>query len=225
MNQLTKVFEGNEVRVVGTPEQPLFVLTDVCDVLEIGNSRDVRRRLEDDVVTIDTIVDKLGRKQKVTVIDEDGLYDVILESRKPQAKRFRKWVTSEVLPSIRKTGSYEVPQGVPLAELFQATAQLLVKQTETEVAITELTEKVDERMTLDYGQQLAVERAKKKRAEHIWKELEERPSELYETKRKLYGRFGSDLKRAFAVSSYRDIRQNQFDEAISYVSNWRPALI
>ncbi len=80
-------------------------------------------------------------------------------------------------------------------------------------------------MTLDYGQQLAVERAKKKRAEHIWKELEERPSELYETKRKLYGRFGSDLKRAFAVSSYRDIRQNQFDEAISYVSNWRPALV
>lgn len=108
MNQLTDIFEGNEVRVVGTPEQPLFVLADVCDVLEIGNSRDVRRRLEDDVVTIDTIVDKLGRKQKVTVIDEDGLYDVILDSRKPQAKRFRKWVTGEVLPSIRKNGGYMI---------------------------------------------------------------------------------------------------------------------
>lgn len=224
MNQLTKVFEGNEVRVVGTPEQPLFVLADVCKVLDLNNVSQVKARLEEGVISNEVFQTSTGAKT-LTVIDEDGLYDVILDSRKPQAKRFRKWVTSEVLPSIRKSGSYEVPQGVPLAELFQATAQLLVKQTETEVAITDLTEKVDERMTLDYGQQLAVERAKKKRAEHIWKELEERPSELYETKRKLYGRFGSDLKRAFAVSSYRDIRQNQFDEAISYVSNWRPALV
>lgn len=224
MNQLTKVFEGNEVRVAGTPEQPMFVLADVCKVLDLNNVSQVKARLEEGVISNEVFQTSTGAKT-LTVIDEDGLYDVILDSRKPQAKRFRKWVTSEVLPSIRKSGSYEVPQGVPLAELFQATAQLLVKQTETEVAITDLTEKVDERMTLDYGQQLAVERAKKKRAEHIWKELEERPSELYETKRKLYGRFGSDLKRAFAVSSYRDIRQNQFDEAISYVSNWRPALV
>ncbi len=224
MNQLTKVFEGNEVRVAGTPEQPMFVLADVCKVLDLNNVSQVKARLEEGVISNEVFQTSTGAKT-LTVIDEDGLYDVILDSRKPQAKRFRKWVTSEVLPSIRKTGSYEVPHGVPLAELFQATAQLLVKQTETEVAITDLTEKVDERMTLDYGQQLAVERAKKKRAEHIWKELEERPSELYETKRKLYGRFGSDLKRAFAVSSYRDIRQNQFDEAISYVSNWRPALV
>lgn len=224
MNQLTKVFEGNEVRVAGTPEQPMFVLADVCKVLDLNNVSQVKARLEEGVISNEVFQTSTGAKT-LTVIDEDGLYDVILDSRKPQAKRFRKWVTSEVLPSIRKSGSYEVPQGVPLAELFQATAQLLVKQTETEIAITELTEKVDERMTLDYGQQLAVERAKKKRAELIWKELEERPSELYETKHKLYGRFGSDLKRAFAVSSYRDIRQNQFDEAISYVSNWRPALV
>ncbi len=139
----------------------------------------------------------IDRAKTLTVIDEDGLYDVILDSRKPQAKRFRKWVTSEVLPSIRKSGSYEVPQVVPLAELFQANGSTTRQTDGDRSGNHDLTEKVDERMTLDYGQQLAVERAKKKRAEHIWKELEERPSELYETKRKLYGRFGSDLKRAF----------------------------
>lgn len=222
MNQLTKVFEGNEVRVVGTPEQPLFVLADVCKVLNLSNPSEVAKRVREKYRS----KNNLGRQGQAVTVNEAGLYQVIMRAdQTPVAERFQDWVYEDVLPSIRKTGSYEVPQGVPLAELFQATAQLLVKQTETEVAITDLTEKVDERMTLDYGQQLAVERAKKKRAEHIWKELEERPSELYETKRKLYGRFGSDLKRAFAVSSYRDIRQNQFDEAISYVSNWRPALI
>lgn len=222
MNQLTKVFEGNEVRVVGTPEQPLFVLADVCKVLNLSNPSEVAKRVREKYRS----KNNLGRQGQAVTVNEAGLYQVIMRAdQTPVAERFQDWVYEDVLPSIRKTGSYEVPQGVPLAELFQATAQLLVKQTETEVAITELTEKVDERMTLDYGQQLAVERAKKKRAEHIWKELEERPSELYETKRKLYGRFGSDLKRAFAVSSYRDIRQNQFNEAISYVSNWRPALI
>ncbi len=113
----------------------MFVLADVCKVLDLNNVSQVKARLEEGVIS-NRWFPNIDRAKTLTVIDEDGLYDVILDSRKPQAKRFRKWVTSEVLPSIRKSGSYEVPQGVPLAELFQATAQLLVKQTETEVAIT-----------------------------------------------------------------------------------------
>lgn len=78
----------------------------MCDVLEIANPRDSVSRLhKDDVGTTDTI-DRLGRSQRVTTVNESGLYDVILDSRKPQAKRFRRWVTSEVLPSIRKDGGY-----------------------------------------------------------------------------------------------------------------------
>ena len=116
MNQLTKTFEGHNVRIVGTSEKPLFVLTDVCDVLEIGNARQVKARLEKDVISTDTL-QTTGGPQQVTVINEDGLYDVILDSRKPQAKRFRKWVTSEVLPSIRKHGGYLTPEKVEEALL------------------------------------------------------------------------------------------------------------
>ncbi|WP_214783267.1 phage antirepressor [Exiguobacterium sp. S3] len=117
MNQLVKTFEGHNVRIIGSESNPLFVLTDVCKVLEIGNARQVKTRLEDGVISNDVILDSMNRPQEVTVINEDGLYDVILDSRKPQAKRFRKWVTSEVLPSIRKHGGYLTPEKVEEALL------------------------------------------------------------------------------------------------------------
>ncbi|WP_214771568.1 BRO family protein [Exiguobacterium sp. s133] len=109
MNRLVGVFEGNEVRMAGTPESPLFVLADVCKVLDIGNASDVKKRLEEGVVGIEVFQTTTGAKT-LTVINEDGLYDVIFDSRKPEARRFRKWVTSEVLPAIRKTGKYKAPK-------------------------------------------------------------------------------------------------------------------
>lgn len=95
---------GN-IRTTGTPEQPLFCLADVCKAVELDPSQ-VMKRLDDGVVTIHPIPDRLGRMQQANFVNEDGLYDVILDSRKPEAKVFRKWVTSEVLPSIRKHGAY-----------------------------------------------------------------------------------------------------------------------
>ena len=80
-----------------------FCLRDVCEVLELCTQK-VVQRLEDDVLSKYPIVDSLGRTQQATFVNEDGLYDTILESRKPHAKKCRKWVTSEVLPSIRKHG-------------------------------------------------------------------------------------------------------------------------
>lgn len=71
-----------EVRVAGTSEQPLFCLADVCKVLELGNPSQVKTRLEDGVITNEVIPDSIGRQQEMTFINEDGLYDVILDSRK-----------------------------------------------------------------------------------------------------------------------------------------------
>ena len=85
--------------------EPLFCLTDVCKILEL-RAPDVKRRLDDAVVSNHTVKDSLGRKNLMSFVNEDGLYDAILDSRKPEAKAFRKWVTSEVLPQIRKTGGY-----------------------------------------------------------------------------------------------------------------------
>jgi anti-repressor protein len=105
-----KIFENEQfgkVRIaMSESNDPLFCLADVCRVIGITNARNVRSRLEeDDVRQMDTI-DSLGRNQQVTFITESGLYDVIIRSESEKAKPFRKWVTSEVLPSIRKHGVY-----------------------------------------------------------------------------------------------------------------------
>ncbi len=225
MNQLTKVFKGNNIRMVEENGSPLFVAVDVAFTLGYQKPNNAINRHCKGAALKRGITDSIGRVQEMRVIRESDVYRLVINSKLPAAEDFENWVMEEVLPSIRNTGSYEVPKNIPFAELFTATAQLLEKQGETEAAITTLTEKIDLRMTLDYGQQLAIERAKKRRAEDLWKELSERPSDLYDSKAKLYGRFGSDIKRAFAVASYRDIRQNQFDEALSYVTHWRPALV
>lgn len=111
-----KIFENasfGEIRVAGTSENPLFCLADVCKAIGIANARDVRNRLdEDDVVLTDTI-DSMGRTQQANFVTEAGLYDVIIRSDSEKAKPFRKWVTSEVLPSIRKSGSYSVTNAQP----------------------------------------------------------------------------------------------------------------
>lgn len=109
MSNELQVFNSEEfgkIRVSGTPDYPLFCLADLCKMLEIGNPSDVKNRLGDGVVSIEVIFDALGRKQNAAFVNEDGLYDVILDSRKPEARRIRKWITSEVMPSIRKHGVY-----------------------------------------------------------------------------------------------------------------------
>jgi anti-repressor protein len=102
-------YEGSEVRTVMIDGKPWWVLKDVCDILEIGNSGNVAARLDEDEKGIHT-VDTLGGKQELTVISESGLYSTMLLSRKPEAKKFKRWITHEVIPAIRKHGGY-IPVG------------------------------------------------------------------------------------------------------------------
>ncbi|ERJ97341.1 BRO family protein [Ruminococcus callidus ATCC 27760] len=101
------VFEGSTVRTVQMNGEPLWVLKDVCGVLDISNSRNISARLDDDEKGV-YLVDTPGGVQNMTIISESGLYATIMRSDKPQAKPFRKWVTSEVLPAIRKHGMYAI---------------------------------------------------------------------------------------------------------------------
>src|SRR5699024_8462398 len=112
MNKLTKIVDGQNLMIVENDGEPKFLLKDVCNILELSNPRQVKTRLEDDVISNYPIQDSLGRTQQATFVNEDGLYDVILDSRKPEAKRFRKWITSEVIPSIRKHGAYATPDTI-----------------------------------------------------------------------------------------------------------------
>lgn len=132
MNENLQIFENpdfGQVRVILQENgEPLFCLADVCFILELTPSK-VAQRLEDDVLSKYPISDSLGRQQDTNFINEEGLYDVILGSRKESTKPFRKWVTSEVLPSIRKTGSYSVRQKLPqtFAQALRAYADEVEK--------------------------------------------------------------------------------------------------
>lgn len=103
-----KVFDykGREVRTVEQDGELWWVLKDVCDVLTLTHPEMVAKRLDRDEANQIGVIDSLGREQKTTVINEAGLYNVILRSDKPEAKDFKRWVTHEVLPSIRKHGAY-----------------------------------------------------------------------------------------------------------------------
>ncbi len=129
MNELQVFnYESNEVRTVMIDGEPWFVLKDVCQVLGISKYRDVASRLDDDERGLFKM-DTLGGLQEMTIINESGLYSVILRSDKPEAKPFRKWVTSKVLPSIRKTGEYSTSKTIQdTTKASLAEARLLNSQ-------------------------------------------------------------------------------------------------
>lgn len=130
MNEL-KIFNYNnmEVRTVERDGEPWFVLRDVCEVLDLTTPSRVAERLDPDEVSQTHITDSLGRQQETTIINESGLYNVILRSDKPEAKPFRKWVTSEVLPSIRRNGGYIAGQDNMTPEELMAAALVVANKT------------------------------------------------------------------------------------------------
>ena len=107
MITLFKNPQFGEVRVAELNNEPVFCLADLCKILDL-TPKGVKQRLSDEVISNYPIIDSLGRNQNALFVNEDGLYDVILDSRKPEAKQFRKWVTGEVLPAIRKSGGYMI---------------------------------------------------------------------------------------------------------------------
>lgn len=130
MNELVAFdFESHPVRIVtGTDGQPHFVAADICDALQIVEVHRSVARLDDDEKGRH-IVTTPGGPQEMTVVNEAGLYNLILRSRKPEAKRFKRWVTHEVLPSIRKTGAYAAPGSIaalPAPTQDRVTSILLI---------------------------------------------------------------------------------------------------
>lgn len=112
-------FQENEVRIVDVDGEPWFIAKDVAEILGYSETAMMTRRLDDD----ESISAKLaGMNMKSTLINESGLYNAVLGSNKPEAKAFKKWVTSEVLPSIRKTGSYfRSSSGLPSSDVLMKT--------------------------------------------------------------------------------------------------------
>ena len=161
MDNQIQVFNSpqfGDVRIVlGEDNEPCFCLKDVCNVLGL-RSNDVNQRLDKGVVSTHPLCTS-GGTQQVKFVNEDGLYDVILDSRKPEAKAFRKWVTSDVLPSIRKNGAYMTDEALEkallspdfgirlfekLKEERQARYALEVQQREQQALLLQKDERIEE---------------------------------------------------------------------------------
>lgn len=119
MQALSFSFENNAVRTLGTPETPLFVALDVCGALGHTNPRKAIKDHVDPEDLIKVEIETNGGRQTVNAVNESGLYALIFGSKLDTAKRFKRWVTSEVLPAIRKTGRYEAPTTLTTEELYE----------------------------------------------------------------------------------------------------------
>ena len=122
MSALTFSFENLPVRTLGSPDAPLFIAQDVCGALGYKRARDAIAQHVDPEDIAKVEIDTAGGKQTVNCVTESGLYALIFGSKLESAKRFKRWVTSEVLPAIRKTGRYEAPKTITPAQQFAIRA-------------------------------------------------------------------------------------------------------
>ena len=112
-------FESFSVRTLGTPELPLFIANDVCSALGFGNGRQAIASHVDPEDLIKSEIETKGGRQTVNCVNESGLYALIFGSKLESAKRFKRWVTSEVLPTIRKTGHYDASATLTTEEMYE----------------------------------------------------------------------------------------------------------
>lgn len=217
MNEL-QIFNNEEfgqIRTVTINNEPWFVGKDVAEILGYSNTRKALTDHVDDEDKLDgvTIRDSIGREQSPIFINESGLYSLILRSQLPAAKRFKRWVTSEVLPAIRRTGSYEMEQYSPEMKAILMHDKKLVKMDER---VTNL----ENTMTIDYGQQQILGET----VNHVVVEhLGGKNSEAYkEIGKKVFAECNRDLKHYFHVNARNNVPKKKFEEAVEYVKTWNP---
>lgn len=131
MQALSFSFENMAVRTLGTPEHPLFVALDVCSALGYAKARNAVAQHVDPEDLIKSDIDTNGGRQVVNCVNESGLYALIFGSKLESAKRFKRWVTSEVLPAIRKTGRYEAQETITPAEQRAIQREVAIRAHKT----------------------------------------------------------------------------------------------
>ena len=132
--QIFKNPDFGDVRTIIRDGEPWFVATDVCRALEIANNRDALTRLDDDEKGVAS-TDTLGGEQNMTIVNEPGLYSLVLGSRKPEAKAFKRWITHDVIPAIRRHGMYAIDDIIANPDLGIAALQALKEEREKRQAL------------------------------------------------------------------------------------------
>lgn len=213
LNEL-QIFNNEEfgkIRTVTINNEPWFVSKDVATSLGYSNSRDaISKHVFDDDKGVAKCDTPSGR-QEMSVINESGLYALIFGSKLDSAKRFKHWVTSEVLPSIRRTGSYQKPM---TPEEMMRVQLGMIDGHEERIS------KLENTMNIDYGQQRVLE---KEVAKVVIESLGGKDSNAYrEVSKKVFSECNHDIKDYFHVNSRNNIPRLKFEEAIDYIRSWTP---
>lgn len=204
--------EFGEIRTVTIDNEPWFVGKDVAEALGYLKARNaISAHVSDEDKKDAPIQGAQGGTQNMTIINESGLYALIFGSKLESAKRFKRWVTSEVLPSIRKTGSYQ---------RLMSPEEMMRVQLGMIDNIGDRVSKLENTMNIDYGQQRVLEREV---AKVVIDALGGKDSNAYhEIGKKVFAECNHDVKDFFNVNSRNNIPRLKFDKAVEYIRNWGP---
>ena len=214
MNQLEifKNREFGEIRTVTVDGEPWFVAKDIAEILQYTNTQ---KAIRDHVDEEDKLTERIvlsGQNREVICINESGLYSLILSSKMPGAKRFKRWVTSEVLPQIRRTGTYQKP--LTPQEMMRVQLGMIDGHEER---ITHL----ENTRTIDYEQQQELKKTVNKRVIEV---LGGKKAPAYkEMSKKVFSECNHDIQDYFRVNSRNNIPTKRYQEAVEYVEGWNPS--
>lgn len=201
--------EFGEIRTAEIDGKPYFVGTDVAKALGYSNPRDAVSRHCKGVVKRDTPTS--SGIQSMSYINEGDLYRLIMKSKLPSAEKFESWVMDEVLPTIRKTGSYQKP--LTTVEQIQVIATGFLDHEER-------LNRLENTMTIDYAQQESIRDLV---SSVVIAHLGGKESNAYkEIGKKVFAECNRDIKTYFAVNARNNIPKLRFEEAMEYVKNWHP---
>ncbi|CXT56607.1 TPA: ORF6C domain-containing protein [Staphylococcus aureus] len=211
-------FEELPVRTLEVDGEPYFIGKDVADILGYANGRDALSKHVDAEDKLTSQIATAGQNRNVTIINESGLYSLIFSSKLENAKRFKRWVTSEVLPTLRKTGTYQVP-----SDPMQALRLMFEATEETKQEIKNVKDDVidlKENQKLDAGDYNFLTRTINQRVAHIQR--------LYaitnqKQRSELFRDINSEVKKMTGASSRTNVRQKHFNDVIEMIANWVPS--
>lgn len=224
-----KVFNNSifgELPVIVVDEEELFGAIEAALALTfVDPHKAVKNHVDGDDWTVHPVTDALGRTQQKKFINESGLYSLIFGAAKQgnnleikeKAKQFKRWVTKEVLPAIRREGTYSVPTLTPneaIALSLKQTAELMMKFPLYENKLEQVERKVDEQITLHSGEQTRVKKAVLTRVCQFEQDKEAR--------KPLFRLLYKELYERYEVPSYKDILRKDLQEVLQFVSVWRP---
>ena len=216
--------EFGEIRTVTVNNEPMFCLTDVCRVLEIKNPSQTKTRLKKDGVISNEVIDSLGRTQTADFINESNMYKLIFQSRKPQAEKFSDWVTSEVLPTLRKTGHFEMEGYSPEMQAILMQDKKIVKMEgrmnhlENDIPLygceaDELSAHVKKKGVDVLGGKDSIAYKDKEIRSKVFRDI-------YDQLKREFGIYNDDGK----MRSYKALKRRYLEKAHAYIDRYTPSV-